>query len=157
MNTYKILWSDLGIFHFGQLWSHGDNYELLHRNSAKREVDSDGGGGGRAGLDSSLRITMTCDPGQATYLLESPLPHQQLKGMYSTPSKPPYCRSNNLIPFIKTTLSVQYFTFSSMPTKCSKMKQRQDLLWVKNLLTQSQCNLTLFNFSHALICDDIQK
>ena len=115
------------------------------------------GWGGGWGWTLAPGSPLTCDPGQATHLPESPLPHQQLKGMYSTPSKPPYCRSNNLIPFIKTTLSVQYFTFSSMPTKCSKMKQRQDLLWVKNLLTQSQCNLTLFNFSHALICDDIQK
>ena len=41
MTVYKILWSGLGIFHFGQLWSHGDSHELLHKNSAKRAVDSD--------------------------------------------------------------------------------------------------------------------
>ena len=41
MNIYKILWSGLDIFHFGQLWSHGDNHELLHRNSTKRAAGSD--------------------------------------------------------------------------------------------------------------------
>ena len=40
-NTIYSMFDGLGIFHFGQLWSHGNNHELLHRNSTKRAVDSD--------------------------------------------------------------------------------------------------------------------